>query len=103
MVSAIKGLVGLVATVGIAAVVAYSVSAPRNVDNFLNQEMESLDGKSINEQIAETQAEVAAEQCVAYTRRAEEAWDRAMDQGTVDRDAATLDELDAAAARFCNA
>ena len=99
----VKGLVGLAATVGIAAVVAYSVSAPRNVHDVLNQEMEALGGQSINEQIAETQTEVAAEQCVAYTRRAEEAWDRAMDQGTVDRDASTLDELDAAAARFCNA
>ena len=99
----VKGLVGLAATVGIAAVVAYSVSAPRNVDDVLNQEMDALGGQSINEQIAETQAEVAAEQCVAYTRRAEEAWDRAMGQGTADRDAATLDELDAAAARFCNA
>ncbi|MCL6252221.1 hypothetical protein M3P36_14345 [Altererythrobacter sp. KTW20L] len=50
----VKGLVGLAATVGIAAVVAYGLSAPRNVNNFMDQEQSSLDGKSINQTIAET-------------------------------------------------
>jgi hypothetical protein len=98
----VKGLVGLVATVGIAAVVAYGVSAPRNVDNFMDQEQASLDGKSINQSIAETQAEVRQEQCEQATRMAEDAWNRAMDQGTADRDASTLDELDARVSQFCN-
>lgn len=99
--SIIKGLVGLVATVGIAASVAYSVSAPRNVDNMMNQPNPALGGKSINQQVAETQAQVRSEQCERFTRMAEEAWDRAMDQGTADRDAARLDDLDRQAERFC--
>lgn len=36
MSSGVKGVIGLVATVVIAAVVAYGVCAPRNVDNMMN-------------------------------------------------------------------
>lgn len=98
-----KAVAGLAGTVAIAAVVAYGVSAPRNVDNFMAQEQESLGGKSINETVAKAQADANRQQCEQYTRMAEEAWDRAMEQGTADRDAHRLDELDSQVARFCNA
>lgn len=101
--STLKGLAGLGGTLVVAAVVAYAVSAPRNVDNFMNQEQASLGGNSINEEIAEVRDEVRQEQCATYTRMAEEAWDRAMDQGTADRDASRLDELDRQVALHCNA
>ena len=96
-----KGLIGLLATVGIAAVVAYGVSAPRNVDNVMNQDMAALGGQSINEHVAQAQAEANRQQCETFTRLAQEAWDRSVDQGTEDRDAETLDELDRKAAQFC--
>lgn len=98
-----RGIAALAGTVAIAAVVAYAVSAPRNVDNFMNAEQTSLDGKSINETVAEAQAEANRQQCEQYTRMAEDAWNRALEQGTADRDAARLDELDSQVARFCNA
>lgn len=101
--SVVKGLVGLVATAWIAAAVAYSVSAPRNVEDAMNQPMASLGGQSINHQVAATQAEVRREQCARHTQMAQEAWDRAIEQGTADRDAARLDEMDRMAEKFCMA
>ena len=98
----IRGIVGLVATVGIAAVVAYGVSAPRNVDNMMDQPQPSLGGKSINQEVAATQPKLRADQCERFTRMAEEAWDRAVDQGTADRDADRLDEMDRLAEQACN-
>lgn len=97
----IKGLVGFAATVGIAASVAYSVSAPRNVDAMMNQPNPALGGKSINQELAETQARVRSDQCERFTEMANEAWDRAIEQGTSDRDAARLDEMDRQAERYC--
>ncbi|OZA94819.1 hypothetical protein U4960_05000 [Altererythrobacter sp. H2] len=97
----IKGLVGLAATAWIAAAVAYSVSAPRNVEDAMNQPMDSLGGQSINQQVAATQAEVRRDQCERFTQMAQEAWDQAIDQGTADRDAARLDEMDRQAENFC--
>lgn len=98
----IKGLLSLTATVAIAAVVAYSVSAPRNVNAFMNQDMDALGGKSMNEHMAETQASVRSEQCEQLSGMAEDAWSRAMEQGTADRDADQLEEMDRQAERFCN-
>lgn len=97
----IKGLVGLAATAAIAASVAYSVSAPRNFENMMNDPNPALGGKSINQQVAESQAQVRSEQCEQLSRMAKDAWDRAIDQGTADRDAARLDEMDRQAERFC--
>lgn len=97
----IKGAIGLIATVWIAAVVAYGVSAPRNVDTVMDQPNPALGGKSINQQVAETQARVRSEQCERMTRMAQDAWDRAIDQGTADRDAANLDEMDRQAELYC--
>ena len=98
----IRGIVGLVATVGIAAAVAYGVSARRNLDNMMDQRQASLGRKSINQEVAATQAKVRADQCERFTRMAEEAWDRAVDQGTADRDADRLDEMDRLAEQACN-
>lgn len=98
----VRGIIGLVATIFIAAVVAYSVSAPRNVDNFMNAEVAALDGKSIGDSIAEAQTEARQAQCDSFTRSAEDAWNRSIEQGTTDRDAANLDELDQQVARFCD-
>lgn len=97
-----KAGLGLVGTVVIAGWVAYSVSAPRNLDNAMNQEMTSLGGKSINQAMAETQAEVRAEQCERFSQMASEAWDRAVENETLDRDSAKIDELDRQAERFCS-
>lgn len=100
--STVKAIAGLVGTVFIAAVVAYAVSAPRNVDAAFDQEIEALGGQTINEHMAAAQADAARQQCEAITRAAEQAWDRAMDQGTVDRDADRLDDLDAEVAQLCS-
>lgn len=97
-----KGLAGAVGTAFIAAVVAFSVSAPRNVDNMMDQELSSLDGKSINQSIAESKAEARADQCERFTAMASEAWDRAVENGTTDRDAGNIDHLDRQVERFCN-
>ncbi len=100
--SVIRGIVGLAGTIVIAAWVAYAVSAPRNADDLMNQEMASLDGKSINETVAEAQAEATAMQCETYQRLAQEQWDRSVANGTMDRDADKLDEIDSQVDRFCN-
>ena len=96
--NAAKGALSLVGTVVIAGWVAYSVSAPRNVDTFFEQEQESLGGQSINQMIAESKAEADAVQCEQFKRLAEEEWNRSVEQG---RDA-DMAHLDAQVARFCN-
>ena len=98
----VKAGLGLVGTAAIAGWVAFSVSAPRNAENMMNQEMASLDGKSINETIADSKAEVRAEQCARFSAMAAEAWDRAVENDTTDRDATRIDELDRQVERFCN-
>ena len=98
----VKGLAGLAATTVIAAVVAYSVSAPRNLDHAMNQDMAALEGLSINEHVAEVRADVASQQCETYQRLADEAWDKAVEHGTEERDAASIDELESQVARYCN-
>ena len=94
----VKGALGLAGTVAIAGWVAYSVSAPRNVDNYMNQEMEALDGKSINQAMAESKAEADAVQCEQFKRLAEEEWNRSVEQNRE----ADMAHLDAQVARFCN-
>lgn len=98
----LRALLGILGTAIIAGWVAFAVSAPRNVDNAMNQPMAQLGGSSINETIKETQAEVRADQCERFTAMAQEAWDKAVDQGTLDRDQAKLDEYDRQRDRFCN-
>ncbi|MGB5779234.1 MAG: hypothetical protein WBH10_09180 [Allopontixanthobacter sediminis] len=102
MSSAVKGVIGLVATVAIAAVVAYGVSAPRNVDAVMNQDMAALGGRSMNDHMAEAYTKAADERCAKFTEMAEQAWDRAIEQGTDERDADTLDELDRQVDQHCN-
>ena len=97
----LKPVVGLVGTVAIAGWVAYSVSAPRNVDNAMNQPMEALDGKSINQTMADEKARVRSEQCERFTDMASDAWDKAVDRGTLDRDADRLAQMQKEADRFC--
>ena len=94
----VKGALGLAGTVAIAGWVAYSVSAPRNVDNYMNQEMEALDGKSINQAMAESKAEADAVQCAQFKRLAEEEWERSIEQNRE----ANMAHLDAQIERFCN-
>lgn len=94
----VKGALGLAGTVAIAGWVAYSVSAPRNVDNYMDQEMEALDGKSINQAMAESKAEADAVQCEQFKRLAEEEWNRSVEQNRE----ADMAHLDAQVARFCN-
>lgn len=97
----VKSVLGLVGTAAIAGWVAYSVSAPRNVDNAMNQPMEALDGKSINQTMADETARVRSEQCERFTEMANDAWDKAVDNDTLDRDADRLDQLKKEAERYC--
>lgn len=97
-----RALLGILGTAVIAGWVAFSVSAPRNVDNAMNQPMEQLGGSSINETIKKSQDEARQMHCETYTDLAQKAWDRAVEQGTLDRDGDKLDELDRQKARFCD-
>lgn len=99
--SPVKAVISIASTVAIAAVVAYGVSAPRNVNNAMNQELDALGGQSINQHVAEVRAEVRSEQCERLTRIAQESWDQAVERGTADRDALRLEEMDRQAERFC--
>ena len=98
----LRAMLGILGTAVIAGWVAWSVSAPCNVENAMNEPMAQLDGSSINETIRETQAEVRADQCERYTDMAQKAWDRAVERGTLDRDADRLDELYSQRDRFCS-
>lgn len=91
----------LVGTVVIAAWVAYSVSAPRNLENSLDEPMEQLDGSSIGETLAEGQAEARRRHCEAYTEQARIAWDRAVENNRLAEDQERLDELDRKVKEFC--
>ena len=97
-----QGIAGFLGVAFIAGTVAYSVSAPRNVDNMMNQEMASLDGKSINQAMADAKDEVRAEQCEQYSLAASETWDHAVENETLDRDTARINELDRQVERFCS-
>ncbi|MBY6128005.1 hypothetical protein KUW15_04690 [Qipengyuania aquimaris] len=92
-----KGALGLLGTVVIAGWVAYSVSAPRNVENAMNQEMASLDGKSINQVVEESKAEAYAVQCEEVKRLADEEWSRSIEQNRPAR----METFDAQIERFC--
>ncbi|MBT8427335.1 MAG: hypothetical protein KJO02_04830 [Erythrobacter sp.] len=93
----VKGALGLIGTVVIAGWVAYSVSAPRNAENAMNQEMAALDGKSINQVMDESKAEAYAVQCEEFQRLAEEEWSRSIEQNRPAR----MEHYDAQIARFC--
>lgn len=97
-----KALVSLAGTAVIAGWVAFSISAPRNVDNALNAPMASLDGSSIAEQMEQSRLDVRQDQCARYKDLANEAWERSMDNGTTDRDTAKIDRLDDQVKRFCD-
>jgi len=101
-VNVIKGVIGLVGTVVVAGWVAFAVSAPRNADAHMNQEMAALDGKSINQTIVEAKTEADAMQCETYRDLAREQWDRSVANGTIERDQSKIDEIDRQVDRFCN-
>lgn len=98
----VKAVASVIGTVVIAGWVAFAVSAPRNVENALNEPMASLDGSSIAAKMEETQMEVRREQCATFKAAASEAWERSLDRGTTDRDAAKIDQLDRQVERFCS-
>lgn len=98
----VKAGLSLVGTAVIAGWVAYAVSAPRNVDNMLNEPMVALEGSSIAEEMKKAQNEARAEQCARYKDLTREAWDRSLENGTTDRDASRIDELDRKVERFCD-
>ncbi|MDP4575928.1 hypothetical protein Q9K02_12320 [Qipengyuania sp. G39] len=97
----VKAGLSLVGTAVIAGWVAYSVSAPRNANAYMNQEMDALGGQSINEHMAEKKAEVDAMQCAEYSRLSQELWDRAVANGTTEVDSARIDELQRQVDRYC--
>jgi hypothetical protein len=98
----VKAVLSLTGTVVIAGWVAYSVSAPRNVENMLNEPMASLDGGTIADEMREAQSKAKQAQCAEYKDAAQRAWDRSLEKGTSDRDAAQIDRLDRQVERFCN-
>ena len=97
----VKAGLSLVGTAVIAGWVALSVSAPRNANAYMDQEMDALGGQSINEHMAEKKAEVDAMQCAEYSRLSQELWDRAVANGTTEADSARIDELQRQVDRYC--
>lgn len=93
----VKAIAGIIGTVVIAGWVAYAVSAPRNFENTMNQDMAVLDGKSINEVAQESRREALAMQCDEFRRLADKEWDRAIEQGREP----DMAEYDAQIARAC--
>ena len=98
----VRAGLGLVGTAVIAGWVAYSVSAPRNADAYMNQEMESLDGKSINQVLVEEKDKAWAMHCETYQDMAQKQWDRSIANGTQAEDADRIAELDRQVERYCN-
>lgn len=96
-----KGVIGFLGVAFIAAGVAYTVSAPRNVDNFMNQELASLDGKSPNQVMLEAKVEADRAQCETFSELAAEAWDRAVENESLERDSSKIEELDRQVERYC--
>jgi hypothetical protein len=86
----VKAILSLTGTVVIAGWVAYSVSAPRNVENVLNEPLASLDGGTIAGQMQQAQSDMRTAQCIEFREAAQQAWDRSLDNGTYDRDAAKI-------------
>lgn len=97
----VKAGLSLVGTAVIAGWVALSVSAPRNANAYMDQEMDALGGQSINEHYAELKAEVDAEQCAQFTRMSEDAWNRAVAMGETEADADNLEYLQRQVDRYC--
>lgn len=89
---------GILGTAVIAGWVAYSVSAPRNVDAYMDQDMAALDGKSINQSMAEAKAEADAEACIRFRELADAEWERSLRTGRE----ADIDHLDRQVERYCN-
>ena len=99
--NAVKAIVGLLGTVVIAGWVAYAISTPRNFENAMNDPVAALDGTSVGAELSEQMKAARSEQCARFTAMASEAWDKAVDNDTLDRDQAKLDEYDRQAARYC--
>lgn len=97
----VKAGLSLVGTAVIAGWVALSVSAPRNANAYMDQEMDALGGQSINEHMAEKKAEVDAMQCAEYSRLSQELWDRSVANGTTEADSARIDELQRQVDCYC--
>ncbi len=93
---------GLVGTAAIAGWAAYSVSAPRNFENAMNDPMVALEGSSISDEMLKAKKEAYAVQCAEIRAAAAESWERSLENGTIDQDQSRLDELDRQADRFCN-
>ncbi len=96
-------LLGLIGTIVIAGWVAYAISTPRNFNNAMANPEAALEGTEIGSQLAEAKADAYAEQCAQFQERSQEAWDRAVENDTIDRDSSEIDRLNRQVDRFCNA
>ncbi|WP_128893227.1 hypothetical protein [Erythrobacter sp. HKB08] len=98
----IKALSVLFGTFWMAWVAYMAFSVPRDVDEAMNQPMDALGGSTIGQEIATAQAKAKQDQCEAWKLRAENAWNRSVEKGTLDRDEDMIAELDQQVARFCD-
>ena len=64
----------------------------------IGERAEAIGERHINAAMEEQRAL----QCERYTRQAKDAWDRAVTNGTLDRDSARIDDLDLKRDTFCN-
>lgn len=98
----VRAGVSLAATAVIAGWVAYAVSAPRNLDNVMNEPMAALGGSSIAAEMDKAKTEAREQQCAKFQDLARDAWDRSLENDTSGRDAAEIDHLDRQVERFCS-
>ena len=100
--TALKTIGFLVASIWIGWVAYMAFAVPSDVDEFMEQPMEALDGSSIGQEIKKAQSEARQQQCNQYQDLLAKAWDRAVESNTLERDADKIDQLEVQVARFCD-
>ncbi len=98
----IKGLAFLFGTFWLAWVAYVALSVPTDVDQFMNEPMEALDGSSIGQEIKKAQSDARQRQCETYQDLLARAWDRAVENNNLERDADKIAELERDVKRFCD-
>lgn len=100
--NALKAIGFLVASVWIGWVAYMAFAVPTDVDEFMNEPMDALDGSSIGQEIKSAQAEARQQHCDQYQDMLTKTWDRAVESNTLERDADRIEHLEGQVERFCN-
>ena len=100
--NAVKALAFLFGTFWLGWVAYMALSVPTDVDDAMSQPMEALDGSTIGEEIKKSQAEARQMNCETYRGLHSTAWDRAVENNTLDRDADRIEELERQVSRYCD-